>query len=225
MLTEANARRFIEATLPAESEPLRQIRAAVDAHGFEHEEIFASQAPLLQLLVLASRARNVLELGTFIGYSTMAFAECARLAPDGVHVTSVERDPARIAVARERLQAAGLLDNVTLVQADARDACREFIAARREFDFIFLDTDERQYPELLEPCVELLATGSVMVIDNVLMATVAGWSNGSNVVENPEGEVESALHDLLGKIAREHRLLATVVPSGSGLAVLLKLRR
>jgi len=221
MLTEQDAREFIDHTLTVETETMRAIRRNVCASGLQHEEIFSSQMALFHTLGLASGAGQVLELGTFVGYSTAGFVEMVRRRGGG-HITTVEADSERSAAAREALEASGLADDVTFIVSDDRKACKRLLAEGKVFEFIFLDTCEQNYPELYPLCVELLAPGGVLVVDNVLMPTVDGWLSDENVVSAARTPVLGALREMIQLAVDDESMATSIVPLGSGLLLAVK---
>ena len=83
----------------------------------------------------------------------------------GASVTTLEIDPAKIERARRSLAAAGLDDVVTIVEGDANETVR---STPGSFDFIFLDIEKELYHGLLNPLVDKLRPGGVLIADNLL---------------------------------------------------------
>jgi predicted O-methyltransferase YrrM len=221
MLSESSARAWIESICPVEPTAARNIRARVVERGFQHEEVFPFQLAFLRTLVWATAARDVLELGTFLGYSTAGIAEALKRSGDGRMVT-VERAAERSRTAHDSLQEAGLAGVVDFVVGDAHEVCSSLVAAKRRFDLVFLDTAESQYPILYPICVQLLRRRGVLAVDNVLMPTVDGWTTGKNVVQAPEAEPIASLCALLEMASGDHDVLASVLPVGSGMLLCSK---
>jgi predicted O-methyltransferase YrrM len=113
---------------------------------------------LINLLIRAVRARDVLELGTSNGYSTIWLAEAAE------HVVSVEIDPARSAMARANLKSAGLLDRVDLIVEDA--AATLTGAADDSFDVVFMDSERPAYVAYWPDVCRVLRPGGLVAVDN-----------------------------------------------------------
>ena len=121
-------------------------------------------AELLGVLVRATRARRVLELGTSNGYSTIWLADAVEAT--GGSVVSVDADPSRTTLARENLQRAGL---ASLVKLRTEDAAATLAAARDgELEFVFLDAERPAYPGYLGELLRALAAGGVLAVDNVI---------------------------------------------------------
>lgn len=118
---------------------------------------------LLHLLVKLTGAREILEIGTSGGYSTIWLASAAR--EPGGRVTTLEIDPKKIKRARRNLADAGVEDIVAIVEGDAR---RTVETLEGPFDLVFLDAEKDLYLDLLKRLVGLLRPGGVLVADNLL---------------------------------------------------------
>lgn len=155
-------------------------------------------AELLGVLVRATRARRVLELGTSNGYSTIWLADAAEAT--GGALTSVEIDPARTALARANLARAGL--TAELVTGDAGETLRT--SGDGAWDVVFLDAERPAYagywPELLRV---LRPDGGLLAIDNVL-------SHAAEVAE------------VTALIAAEPAVTTVLIPIGAGVRLVVR---
>jgi predicted O-methyltransferase YrrM len=122
----------------------------------------AEVGALLRVLVTAIGARRVLEIGTAVGYSGIWLA--GGLPADGMLIT-MEQDPERARVAKDNFMRAGLADRVSVVVGDAR---LKIVKVSGPFDLIFQDGAKELYTPLLDPLVERLRPGGLLVTDNVL---------------------------------------------------------
>jgi predicted O-methyltransferase YrrM len=155
-------------------------------------------AELLAVLIRATRAHTILELGTSNGYSTIWLADAAE--DSGGRVTSIDFDVERTAMARESLALAGL--DVELLSGEAGELLRD--APDEAWDFIFLDAERDAYaaywPDLLRT---LRADGGLLAVDNVL-------SHPDEVLE------------LTALVEDEPAVSSTVVPCGAGLRLVVR---
>ena len=222
MLTEERARLFIEKTLAGDAEHARGIRRRVDELGLDHEELRVSQMAFVKTLCLAVRPKNILELGTFLGYSALGFAEVlAPFVPGGL-LTTVDCNREHADMARTVIESAGLADHVNFELGRDDEICRRYLAEQRRFDMVFLDTAERNYADLYPLCIDLLHPGGVFIADNALMLTADGWATGKNIVESREGPELQALARLFDLAAGDERVLTSLVPIGVGILFCVK---
>ena len=122
-------------------------------------------AALLALWVRSKRAQKVLEIGTSNGHSTIWLADAVRAT--GGHVTRLEIEAARTALAQQHLQQVGLAEQVSLHTIDAA----EFLSqAQADYDVVLLDAERSFYVGYWPDLRRLLTgkTGALLVVDNVL---------------------------------------------------------
>jgi predicted O-methyltransferase YrrM len=117
---------------------------------------------LLYILVSASRAKRILELGTATGYSAIYLARACQ-SIDG-SVLTLENDGAMAKKAQNNIQKAGLEKIVEIRQSGALE---ELASLNDTFDFIFIDIEKEDYIHALPHCERLLKTGGLLVADNV----------------------------------------------------------
>jgi predicted O-methyltransferase YrrM len=121
-------------------------------------------AELLGVILRASGAQRILELGTSNGYSAIWLADAAEAT--GGNVVSVDTDAARTELAGENLRGALLEDRVELRTEDAGLTLAR--SRDSEWDFIFLDAERPAYPSYVRDLVRSLAPGGVLAVDNVV---------------------------------------------------------
>lgn len=176
---------------------------AHDAGDAEHAHRMLNVTPeaarFLWALVMGTRARRVLEIGTSNGYSTLWLADAAR-ANRG-RVISIEQDPNKVRMARENLARAGLSAFVDIVNSPARQALEGLTGP---FNFVFLDADRTSYPDYLTQLMPALAPRALIVADNALSHA-------------------SELEAYLARVKSDPMFFSITVPIGKGEAVSLKL--
>ena len=117
---------------------------------------------LLELLVHGLRAKRVLELGTYSGYSALSMA--AGL-PEGGHIDTCEADEQHAAVARRYIERSPYADRITVHLGPALETIGRL---EGEFDFVFVDADKVNYLNYYEALLPRLAPGGLMAFDNTL---------------------------------------------------------
>lgn len=120
----------------------------------------------LYMLVKVKKAKNILEVGTSNGYSTIWLAWAAK--EKNGKVTTIERDRKKIDEARENFKKAGL-DNITILEGDATEVTKTLAADGERFDFVFLDATKKEYLTYLKNVIGCLEHGAVITADNVIV--------------------------------------------------------
>lgn len=119
---------------------------------------------LLNALVRIIGAKQVLEIGGSVGYSTIWLADAA--AALGGHVISTETDPGKAEQLRNNVKAAGLADHVEVLQEDAATVIPRLSG---EFDLVLIDHWKDLYIREFDAVWSRVRTGGVVVADNVLL--------------------------------------------------------
>ena len=120
-------------------------------------------AEAIVVLLRIARVRNLLEIGTSNGYSTIWLASA--LASQNGKITTIERDPEKQAIARENLAAAGLLPWVDLHLGDATAIAAQ---VQGPFDCLFFDGDRISAPAQLDILLPKLSRPALLLADNAL---------------------------------------------------------
>lgn len=155
------------------SDALARLKAELAAFGAAHDAAAASRGErmlnitpdtgeFLAVLVRATRARRILEIGTSNGYSTLWLAEAAQA--QGGHVITLERDAGKVAMARENFIRARLTATLTQWQGDAGDWLAAAPAA--SMDLLFLDSHRAAYAGWWPWIDRVLRPGGLLVVDN-----------------------------------------------------------
>jgi predicted O-methyltransferase YrrM len=151
--------------VPADPDLAAVLRANADA-GMPAHDVSPAQGKLLQMLARIQGARQILEIGTLGGYSTIWLA---RALPPGGRLTTLEIDATRAEVARANLARCGLGGQVDVRIGPALDTLRTLKAeGAGPFDLVFIDADKPNNPDYLEWAVMLSRPGSVIIGDNVV---------------------------------------------------------
>lgn len=127
-------------------------------------DVSPTQGKMLMLLVQMAGAKQILEIGTLGGYSTIWLARA--LPADGKLVTlEVDRKHARVAA--ENLERAGLADKVDIKVGPAKDSLAA-MPVGDPFDFVFIDADKQSNIHYVEEAIRLGTTGTSIIVDNVV---------------------------------------------------------
>lgn len=147
-------------------EALDAALAASDVAGLPREAVSPTQGKLLHLLARSIGAKNILEIGTLGGYSTIWLA---RALPTDGRLVTLEANATHAQVARSNIANAGLADIVTLHQGPALDSLTTLVEQDTgPFDLIFIDADKPNNPAYLEWALKLSRPGTLIIGDNVV---------------------------------------------------------
>jgi predicted O-methyltransferase YrrM len=181
-----------------EDEVFAAATAAADVAGLPPFSVTPLEGKLLNLLARAIEARNILELGTLAGYSTLWLALAL---PPGGRIKTVELDPKYAAVARENLIRAQVDDRVDLVVGDALDLCDEIGGP---YDMAFLDADKATLSEQLDLVLPRVRRGGLVVCDNVVR-------DGAVLDADEDDPISGGVWRALQRLAADSRVDATVI--------------
>ena len=185
------------------SDPAREA-ALADSTAAEMPAISVSppQGRFLQLLAGAMRARNVLEIGTLGGYSTICLA---RALPKDGRLITLEADPKHAAIASSNIARAGLLDLVDVRLGKALDTLPRLAAeGRGPFDFVFIDADKENIPAYFEWALKLSRRGALIVVDNVVR-------KGEVIDVGSDDPSVRGVRHFMDQLAADSRVSATVL--------------
>jgi predicted O-methyltransferase YrrM len=176
--------------------------AASHAAGMPSISVSPSQGKLLMLLAKLAGARQILEIGTLGGYSSIWMA---RALPPGGRLITLEANPKHAEVARSNIAHAGFAAMVEVRLGDARAGIEKLVTeGLGPFDVFFIDADKQSIPHYLEWSLKLSRRGSLIIVDNVIRdgALIDAGS------EDPNVQGARRLHEIL---AAEKRVSATTI--------------
>ena len=206
---------YILACSGDEPDILAKLRQETSAHPMAQMQISADQGRLFQLLVRLMGAKKTLEVGVFTGYSSLAVALAL---PDDGRVVACDASEEYTSVARRYWREAGVQDKIELRLGAAADTLRELLEEGHagSFDFAFIDADKPSYPVYYELTYQLLRSGGLMAIDNVLQ-------NGG--VADPQATEKNIIvvREFNAKVREDSRVFSTMVGIADGVTLALKL--
>ena len=180
--------------------------AASAAAGLPAINVSPVQGKLLHLLARAIGARNVLEIGTLGGYSTIWLA---RALPDGGRVISLEADPKHAEVARANIARAELDTRIEVRLGMALDLLPGLVEGAEPFDFVFIDADKPNNAAYFDWALKLSRPGSIIVVDNVVRG-------GDVIAADSDSPTVHGVRHFLERLAAEPRVSATAIQTVGG---------
>jgi len=174
-------------------------------------QISISQCQFLHLLIKISKIKNVLEIGTFTGLSTLSMA--LALPNDG-KIIALDKNNETNKIAIKFFKKANQEHKINTI---VRPALETLMKIRNEkFDLIFIDADKLNYKKYYEISLNLLNTEGIIVIDNVL------W-HGEVVDKDKNDKITKSIKDLNHFISKDDRIEKVIVPFGDGMSICRKL--
>lgn len=192
-----------------ESDVLRELRLHCEAH-YDDKSMLSGfvQGRLLSMFSHMIRPKAVLEIGTYLGYSALCFAE--GLADGGKVMTlDIQEDTNR--VARSFVEKSTFADRIEFHLGFAT----EIIPTLDEiFDLVFIDADKPNYSNYYDLVFDKVRQGGFIIADNVL------WSG--KVLDIEKDENTQALHEYNEKVLADERVENILLPIRDGLMVARK---
>jgi len=197
-----------------EDELLKQLREETAELSEANMQVAPEQGQLLAMLVQISKAKKVIEVGVFTGYSSICMA---RALPDRGKLTACDISEEWTSVARRYWEKAGITKKINLILSPASMSLVQLLEKGGEgkYDLIFLDADKENYDFYYEHCLQLCKSGGIIIIDNMF------WDGR---VADPcvEDQIVRALRSLANKLKADMRIHFTMVPVGDGMGLILK---
>lgn len=165
---------------------------------------------LLFQLASVSGAKQVFEMGSGFGYSTLWFARAVGSQGRVHHTDGDEKNTAR---AREYLGQAGLAGRVTFTTGDAREILQ---ATPGTFDIVFMDIDKEQYPGAYDLFRDRVKPGGLVIVDNLV------WSG--RVAEGVADEATEGVRRYLDLMWHDERFVSSLLPVRDGVGVSLRVK-
>jgi len=209
MIFTENIVNYAESFTSDESDVLRQLREHCYAN-FEDKAMLSGfvQGRLLSMFSHMIRPKFVLEIGTYLGYSALCFAE--GLA-DGGKVITLDIQEDTNAVARSFVEKTEYRRQIEFILGTGIDIIPNLTET---FDLVFIDADKPNYLNYYDLVFDKVRPGGFIIADNVL------WSG--KVLEAEKDENTQALHDYNQKILADERIENILLPVRDGLMVARK---
>lgn len=164
---------------------------------------------LISVIIKSKNIKSILEVGTAIGYSSIAFCKTM----NGGKVTTIEINEEMKELASKNIKRAGYENNIDIVLGDANDVIKDI---KGKYDCIFLDGAKGHYVHLLEDCLNLLNPGGLIISDNVLFR---GMIASRELVKRRKITIVKRMRKYLEVISEHPQLETSIIPIGDGLAI------
>lgn len=196
--------RYIAALTTPEDDFLRKLKNNALKAGIPPIWISHEQGSFLRILLMAVRAKEVIEIGTLAGYSAIWMARA--LPPEG-HVQTIEMSSKHAVFAKRWIARSDVAGKIEVFHGTGAEVLPQFRAGSA--DAAFIDADKESYPLYLRECLRIVRRGGIILADNA-------FGFGQLFDGNDEEEVVAirAFNEIMGK---EDSLQSIIVPLGDGL--------
>lgn len=190
---------------------LARLRAETAALAEARMQIAPEQGQFMAMLVRLLNAREIIEIGTFTGYSALAMA--LALPPDG-RIVACDVNAAWTTIAKTYWREAGVAARIDLRLAPAMETLEALLADgdADRFDFAFIDADKTGYPAYYEACLKLVRPGGLIAVDNTLWDGRVADDSVQDADTRAIRAFNASLHD-------DSRVDLSLVPIGDGLTL------
>ena len=168
----------------------------------------------LRVMLTIKNPKNILELGTAVGYSALLMSESAKEAK----IKTIENYDKRIPIARENFKRAGKEDVIELVEGDALEVIKN--EPDDTYDFVFMDAAKAQYIFYLPEIIRIMKKGGILITDNVLQDGDVVLSKF--IVRRRDRTIHKRMREYLSAVKNSDELETTIVPIGDGITMSVK---
>lgn len=214
MITEERMRTYINSLDAGSTAFLQDLEAEALNAGVP--VIRKEMQSFLRFLLVSYRPLNILEVGTAVGFSALWMSE---YAPEGCHITTIEKYEKRIPVARDNFARAGREDQITFLEGDAMEILQRL---EGPYDFVFMDAAKGQYLSYLPEVFRLLEPGGILVSDNVLQD--GDIIESRFAVERRNRTIHARMREYLYELTHCREFTTSILPLGDGVTVSVRNR-
>ena len=174
-------------------------------------QISITQGYFMQLLIKINKLKQILEIGTFTGYSALSMA----LANEDTLITCLDKNEKTSQVAINFFNKAKVEKKINLIVGEAIESLNNLISENKKFDLVFIDADKENYINYYNLCFKLISNNGLILIDNVL------WK-GDVKDKNKNDKMTNIIREFNSYIKNDNRIEKTILPIGDGVTICRK---
>ena len=175
-----------------------------------------SSSEILIKTVKEKNPKNILEIGTAIGYSGSLM-----LKNSNANLTTIEISSKNILLAKKNFENLNLLHRVNLIEGDANEIIKKLSFDNKLFDFIFLDGPKSKYVSQLPYLLNILETNGLIFADDVLFR---GLVNNGQYPKHKHRTIVIKLREFLSNVQNNHNLSSKLLEIGNGILIIKKIK-
>lgn len=171
------------------------------------------QGQIMRMLAQTSGAKDILELGTFTGYSAICLASAL---PEDGHLDTLEINDELEDLILEGFDKAGLSEKIDLHVGDCKETLRRFREEGREYDLVYIDANKREYCEYYELIFDMVRPGGLILADNVI------WDGKVCQDPLPQDKQTLGIATFNDMVSKDRRVESVILPIRDGLNMIRK---
>lgn len=173
----------------------------------------AIQGQILRMLVQMNNASDILELGTFTGYSAICMASAL---PEDGHLDTLEINDELEDLILEGFERAGVAEKIGLHIGDCKETLMKFREEGRQYDIVYMDANKREYCEYYDLIFDMVRPGGLILADNVL------WDGKVCQDPLPQDKQTLGIARFNDMVAADSRVESVILPLRDGLNMIRK---
>lgn len=173
----------------------------------------AIQGQVLRMLAQMTGATDILELGTFTGYSAICLASAL---PEGGHLDTLELNDELEDLILEGFDRAGLADKIELHIGDCKETVLRLKEEGRMYDIVYIDANKREYCEYYDLVFDIIRPGGLILADNVI------WDGKVCQDPLPQDKQTLSIVRFNDMVSADPRVESVILPLRDGLNIIRK---
>ena len=176
-------------------------------------QISVTQAYFFQFFIKTNNIKNILEIGTFTGYSALTMG--LALPKDG-NIICLDINKETSEIAKNFFKKANLDKKIKIILGPAINTLKKLKENKRMFDMIFIDGDKENYKNYYDLSLGLVKKNGFILVDNVL------W-HGDVADPNKNDRLTNIIREFNSFIKKDDRVEKTILPLGDGVTICRKI--
>jgi predicted O-methyltransferase YrrM len=173
----------------------------------------AIQGQILRMLAQMTSATDILELGTFTGYSAICLASAL---PEDGHLDTLELNDELEDLILEGFDRAGLADKIELHIGDCKETVLRLKEEGRMYDIVYIDANKREYCEYYDLVFDMIRPGGLILADNVI------WDGKVCLDPLPQDKQTQSIVRFNDMVSADPRVESVILPLRDGLNIIRK---
>ena len=173
----------------------------------------AIQGQILRMLAQMTGATDILELGTFTGYSAICLASAL---PEDGHLDTLELNDELEDLILEGFDRAGLADKIELHIGDCKETVLRLKEEGRMYDIVYIDANKREYCEYYDLVFDMIRPGGLILADNVI------WDGKVCQDPLPQDKQTLSIVRFNDMVSADPRVESVILPLRDGLNIIRK---